>query len=122
MPPSGCVSSIADAASSVVWGREAIASRARWRCPARSPRLLPNATYARSRAGWRSALDCKVTRDPLQIRRQRTKLPDRTLEVGLARCSFAGALGEGVGIHSASGRAGGNLLDLPGQTIHRITL
>ena len=79
MPPSGAVSSMADSRSSLVLGNDASASRARRRCAARSPRLLPSATYARSGRCLRSALDGKVACDPLKVRRQLAELPDGTL-------------------------------------------
>src|SRR6266705_436639 len=115
MPASGAVSSMAEAASSVVPGSAPSPSRPAWRWAARSPRLLPSATKTRSRRVdfSRSCLDNKVTRDPLEIRREIAELTDRALEVGLSRRGLARPLGERVGVCPALGRAGGDLLDLP---------
>ena len=69
-----------------------------------------------------SGLDGKVTRDPLEVRRQLTKLANGPLQLGLSRGGLAGPLGQGVGVDPALGGAGGYLLDLSGQSVDRVAL
>src|SRR3954471_22606321 len=105
MPASGAVSSTAEAAITRVAGSAASPSRPARRCAARSPRLLPSATKARS------GLDGKVARDPLKIRCEIAQLSNGTFELGLAGRGFTGPFGQGIGVGPALGRAGSHLFD-----------
>src|SRR3954452_5839343 len=100
---------MAEAATILVPGRAASASRPACRCAARSPRLLPSATKTRS------GLDDKVARDPLEIRGEIAQLPNRALQLSLTGRRLPGALGQRIRVGPALGRAGGNLLDLAGE-------
>src|SRR6266536_4877459 len=98
MPARGAVSSALDVAIRAVPGNAASAWRACCRWAARSPRLLPSATYTRSRAaGAKSALDGEVGHDALEVGGHVAQLADGALEVDLAGGRLGGAPAQGLG-------------------------
>src|SRR6266550_8990017 len=122
MPARGAVSSTADDAISAVPGNAASAWRAYWRWAERSPRLLPSATYTRSRAGPTSTLDGEVRHDALEVGSHVTQLPDRALEVDLARRRFRRSAGQGLGVAPGAGGTDRHLLNLSGEPADRLQL
>src|SRR6266508_5946263 len=115
MPARGVVSSTADVAISAVPGNAASAWRAYWRWAERSPRLLPSATYTRSRAaGSTSTLDGEVGHDALEVGSHVAQLPDRALEIDLARRRLRRSPGQGLGVAPGAGGTDRHLLNLSG--------
>src|SRR6266542_3260397 len=123
MPARCAVSSTLEAAISAVPGNAPSAWRAYWRWAERSPRLLPSATYTRSRAaGSTSALDGEVGHDALEVGGHVAQLPDGALEVDLPRRRLGRAPGQHLGVAPGAGGTDRHLLDLSGEPADRLEL